>query len=94
MDKNQNADEAQLEQAALIQAYHTVFRSDPGKLVLRDLAKRSFFNDTTVEREPHLTHYNEGRRAIMLEVLGMLQQTAEEFILAAMDIYTEERHYE
>lgn len=50
--------------------YRKVFNSDTGKRVLRDLMQRSFIFGTTADGDIRM---NEGRRAIVLHILQMLE---------------------
>lgn len=60
-------------------AYQRLFSTDDGKLVLEDLCKRYFIFDTLVkrgdDRDTILT--NEGKRAVVLFILGLLNADLE-----------------
>lgn len=57
--------------------YQTVFGSEHGERVLRDLMTNSYFWDSTAEvkmQEPHVTILNEGKRSLILYILGRLRR--------------------
>ena len=61
----------------LEQDYHTVFRSEAGERVLRDLMKRSFIWGTTFDSCAISMANNEGRRDNVLYILDMIGKKME-----------------
>lgn len=61
---------------AVQQAYARVFGSPDGALVLNDLVAKNGLLRTSVEPgDPHMTAFNEGRRAAALDLLNKLRWT-------------------
>ena len=55
------------------QDYRRAFRGEPGRRVLRDLMRRHFvLRSTQIAGDSHETAFNEGRRAVVLDVLHAL----------------------
>jgi len=57
---------------ALKKAYLTVFNSESGKKVLADLELRSYFHTTTFNDNPQRLAFNEGKRAMFLNIKSMM----------------------
>ncbi|MGE4551763.1 MAG: hypothetical protein AB7D57_01545 [Desulfovibrionaceae bacterium] len=64
------------EREALRRSYRRVFAGPEGTRVLEDLARRGFVRATTFHPEPGRAAFNEGRRSLALEVLGLAQGAA------------------
>lgn len=63
----------------LVNDYHDTFSSETGKAVLLDLMKRSGILSTSmIKGDPHMTAFNEGKRAIVLEILSRCRMTVED----------------
>lgn len=58
----------------LHRAYKRIFDTEDGKMVLDDLRQRSCFDRTTFSTDPGRTHYNEGRRSMILHVRFMANE--------------------
>lgn len=55
-------------------AYRSVFETDAGAIVLRDLAKFAGALETSVEAgDPQMTAFQEGRRAVFLHIAEKLR---------------------
>ncbi len=55
------------------QDYRRAFGGEPGRRVLRDLMRRHFvLRSTQIAGDSHETAFNEGRRAVVLDVLHAL----------------------
>ena len=66
-------------------AYHRVFTSPEGEIVLRDLLKRGgLLQVSAVAGDPHMTHYNDGRRSIVLEIVHQLRWSEGEMMQLAL----------
>lgn len=59
------------------QDYQTVFRSEAGGRVLRDLMLRSCIWEQTFDPNPHVAAFNEGRRAVVLGIMDMARKKME-----------------
>lgn len=59
-------------QEAKAKAYHAVFSSNAGQLVLEDLAAKCFCLSTTFSSQAGVIEYNEGRRSVYLDILAQL----------------------
>jgi hypothetical protein len=56
-----------------IAQYKELFNSDVGKIVLEDLKKRCFVNQTTFTAgDAYHTAFKEGKRYVILQILSML----------------------
>lgn len=67
--------------AKLVAQYKTVFGSEPGKAVLKDLVANNFIKGSTFSTEyPHLTSLREGQRNAILRILAMLEMDPEQFL--------------
>lgn len=63
----------------LAQAYHDVFNSDSGRLVLHDLLKAGhFFRACYDPKNTHNTAFMNGERNMVLRIKGFLNLTEEE----------------
>lgn len=63
-----------LPRLAINAAYKAVFDSPDGVRVMRDLMIRGGLLETSaVEGDPHMTHFNEGRRSLVLDILKELR---------------------
>ena len=70
---------------AIRQAYHAVFASDDGKLVLHDLLQRGGLLETSaVSGDAFMTHFKEGRRSVALEIIHKLRWTEAEMLQLAL----------
>mgnify|MGYP001052703546 CR=1 FL=1 len=56
----------------LKQAYQDVFNCPQGQLVMRDLVIQSGYGSSLVEKDPHMTYYNEGKRDLFLHILSQI----------------------
>src|SRR5262245_54069559 len=55
-------------------AYRAVFDSPEGEKVLKDLMIRGGLLETsTIPGDPHMTHFRDGRRSLVLDILAELQ---------------------
>lgn len=53
------------------QDYRRAFGGEPGRRVLRDLMRRHFvLRSTQIAGDSHETAFNEGRRAVVLDILA------------------------
>lgn len=69
---------------ALSRAYREVFETDAGKQVLADLAKKSGLLATSfAPGDPQATHFAEGRRSLMLEIIAELRWSETEIMQLA-----------
>ena len=59
------------------QDYQTVFRSEAGERVLRDLMLRSCIWEQTFDPNPHVAAFNEGRRAVVLGIMDLARKKME-----------------
>jgi len=57
---------------ALKKAYHEVFTSEAGKVVLKDLERVSFISHSTIHENPHITYFNEGQRSLVLHIISRM----------------------
>jgi len=57
------------EMKATIRAYKEVFDTESGKLVLKDLMKSCHMMQSTFDKDPYETHFNEGARSVVLRIL-------------------------
>jgi hypothetical protein len=62
------------EQKKTLAAYKDVFTSPNGKLVLEDLRLNNGDRQSYVKGDPYHTAFNEGRRAIYLDILALIEQ--------------------
>ncbi len=58
----------------LHRAYKRIFDTEDGKMVLEDLKLRACFDRTTFSTDPGRTHFNEGRRSMVLHVRFMIDE--------------------
>ncbi len=54
---------------ATVRAYKEVFESEAGKTVLADLMKSCHMVNSTFDKDPYETHYNEGARSVVLRII-------------------------
>jgi hypothetical protein len=59
-------------------AYRTFFETEEGQLILTDLMKACCFLDTTVAESAELTYFNEGKRAVLLQIFRTSKLTQKE----------------
>ena len=59
------------------QDYQTVFRSEAGERVLRNLMQRSCIWEQTFDPNPYVAAFNEGRRAVVLGIMDMARKKME-----------------
>jgi hypothetical protein len=72
------------------QDYIRTFESETGKRVIADLMKRHFvFGSTQVQGDSHESAFNEGRRAVILDIMSAIGTAPEEAqdILEGKDAY-------
>lgn len=63
----------------LVNDYQDTFSGDSGKAVLMDLMKRSGILSTSmIKGDPQMTAFNEGKRAMVLEILSRCRLTVED----------------
>ncbi len=65
--------EVAIQQMEQIQQYQAVFRSAAGKVVLRHLMTKHGVLKSTFATDPYQTAYNEGQRAVVLEIMKTLK---------------------
>lgn len=58
----------------LISLYKEVFESDAGQQVLHDLMKSTLFFQTTFDSNPTVAAFNEGKRAMISDILNVLNK--------------------
>lgn len=58
--------------------YQTVFRSEPGKCVLRDLMTKCSIWGSTFDENTLAMAYNEGRRSVVLGIMEMVKTKMEQ----------------
>lgn len=59
------------------QDYRRAFGDEPGRRVLRDLMRRHFvLHSTQIAGDSHETAFNEGRRAVVLDILHAVNADA------------------
>jgi len=56
-----------------IQLYKTVFGSEDGESILKDLGVRFCEHSSTFSNDPHETAYREGQRTVLLFIRSMLR---------------------
>lgn len=82
----------------LEKAYHEIFNTQPGQIVLHDLLRFGFiFQTTHVPGDPNLSAFNEGRRSVALRVLDMLERKtkdAQELVSDAQDHFYQQNQGE
>jgi hypothetical protein len=72
-------------QKAIRSAYHTVFDSPDGKLVLTDMLQAGgLLESSMVGGDAHMTHYREGRRSMALDLIHKLRWTEGEVMQLAL----------
>lgn len=71
-------DEAHAVNEQIQRAYHMVFGSPDGKIVLADLVGFCFGRRSTFDRDPHVHARNEGQRAVLLRITEFTALTLEE----------------
>ena len=49
-------------------AYRTFFTSEDGQIVMADLCKSNHIFSTTIGTNSEETHYNEGKRSVILQI--------------------------
>jgi len=54
---------------ALKKAYNSIFSSEDGQKILKDLKRVCFFKSSTINDNPYVTYFNEGQRAVVLHIL-------------------------
>lgn len=60
-------------------AYRSIFATEDGKRVLKDLMQRTHMFGTTFEGDAIAMAYNEGRRSVVLQILKMLEVNPEQY---------------
>lgn len=53
--------------------YQSVFGSDDGQIILKDLMASCHFLRTTLSDSPYETHFKEGQRAVIIRILETLK---------------------
>jgi len=65
------------EEQKLLAAYHDLFESPLGKIVLDDLGKACFRDETTFfPGDPYVSAAQEGRRSVYLRIQRMMKGTS------------------
>jgi hypothetical protein len=59
-------------------AYRRVFESEDGQVILQDLMRSCFYMKSTLGQSSEETHYNEGRRSVIISLLRTTKMTPEE----------------
>ena len=73
--------------------YQTVFRSEQGKCVLRDLMTKCSIWDSTFDENTLAMAYNEGRRSVVLGIMQMIKTKMEQPIEYADEATQAEEDY-
>jgi len=76
-----------------ILAYKRVFDSKDGKKVLVDLMKSCHMMDTTFDKDPYETHFNEGARSVLIRILKTTKTNMEQ-LDKFIENMEQEEHYE
>lgn len=71
--KNRSDKDVALSQKETIELYQAVFFSEVGKRVLRHMMKKYGVLRTTVHESSHLMYFQEGQRAVVLEIIKNLK---------------------
>jgi hypothetical protein len=58
---------------ALKASYNKTFNSEEGEKVLADLKRTCFYDQTTINTDPHITAFCEGQRAVVLHILTKMK---------------------
>jgi hypothetical protein len=64
--------------ANAINAYRRLFSTEDGKTVLADMAKSCFLSRSVISTTPHESYFNEGRRSVILGLLGTINMTEQQ----------------
>lgn len=67
-----------MDRKAKMSLYQTVFGTDEGKKVLKDLEAVCGFKSVSFDENPYRTAYHEGMRAVYLYILWMIEGEDEE----------------
>ncbi len=54
-------------------AYRECFNSEHGKIVLKDLERRCFIADTTFNRDPYVSAFQEGTRSVVIHIKQLME---------------------
>ena len=79
---------------ATIQAYKRVFDSEDGKLILNDLMKSCHFMQSTYDKDPYETHFNEGARSVIVRILKTQNTSMDKVNELIRRLETEGEQYE
>lgn len=52
--------------------YIKLFGSDLGEEILEDLGRHCYMNRPTINDNPHMTAFNEGKRSVLLHIKTMM----------------------
>jgi hypothetical protein len=76
MDETDNrAEQALAKYEQVVAAYHSVFDTPHGEIVLEHLAKVChLFDMNTIGRDPYETYLREGERRVLLSILNVLKK--------------------
>lgn len=67
-------------QLEILQAYRDVFRGPQGDIVLQDLVNSYILRGNHAETSSNAIVYHEGERAVVLKILGIINQDAKSLI--------------
>lgn len=68
------------EKANLIIAYQTVFDSEHGRKVLKDLMSLCGFVQSSMDDNSHVTAYNEGKRSVIVDILNKVNTDPDKIV--------------
>jgi hypothetical protein len=55
-------------------SYKTVYNTEAGKEMLKDIEKMFFMFTTTLDPNPYKSAFNEGKRAAMLDIKHLMER--------------------
>ena len=58
--------------------YKAAFSTENGKRVLKDLERLCFIHGVTFSVNPHVTSFNEGKRAVVIQIQNMISMDIEQ----------------
>lgn len=85
LEMKQSKRDKELEIAQLLATYKAVFNTPAGKAVLDDLASEGSFDRTTHSKDPLMTAFFEGKRALVLGIFEKLQINITDYLLQNVD---------
>lgn len=62
----------QIDSVKIISAYQNLFNSEPGRVVLEDMAKRYWFYKSMQDINPQIVAHREGERSVICDIKNML----------------------